>query len=275
MGRPLLVFFALAALLAPAEVSAQGGGAGGSGSGSGGFRAGVFVPMERVEATFSKTVDNTASNTLVPPPRRGTRIQDESSADSWGSGAGVFLGYQVPLGGGGLHVGGRVEAEMHFGAVDGELLGVGESPGRNLLGESWPDRWTFDRKRSYGFTVEIGGSPGALASMDATLYLLGGIRLSQVRLTSRFHGCMLPAGCGAADFVSGTDTRDLDHQVFTFGLGVEKGLGERFGLRIEARHAPYCNERWTAQFPEVGVTVPTVLDAGETGLRLGVVWGGR
>ena len=117
-------------------------------------------------------------------------------------------------------MGGRVDAELHFAAVDGQLQGVGESPGRNLLGESWPDRWTFERKRSYGLTMEVGGSPGALASMDATLYLLGGIRL-------------------------------------------------------EARHTPYCNEQWTALFPEVGVTVPTVLDAGETGLRMGMVWRGR
>ena len=259
-----LAFFALVALMAPAGGSAQGGG----------FRAGVFVPMERVEATFHKTVDNTAPNTLVPPPRRGTVVQDESSADSWGSGAGVFLGYQVPLGGSGVNVGGRVEAELHFGAVDGQLLGVGASPGRNLLGESWPDQWTLERTRSYGFTVEVGGSPGALASMDATLYALGGIRLAQVQLTSRFHGCMSPAGCASpGDLASGTDTRDLNHQVLTFGLGVEKGLGERLALTVEARHSPYCNERWTAQFPEVGVSVPTVLDAGETGLRVGVVWG--
>ena len=252
----------LAPLLVPAGISAQGGG----------LRAGVFVPMERVSATLGKTVDNTAPNTLVPPPRRGTRVMDESSANAWGSGVGVFLGYGAALGGSGFRVGARVDAALHFGAVDGQLAGVGESPGRNLLGESWPDQWTFERKRSYGLTVEIGGSPGALASMDAALYLLGGIRLAQVELTNRFYGCMSPEGCGPSDFVSGTDARDLSHRAFTFGLGLEKGLGERIALRVEASHTPYCNERWTAQFSDVGVTVPTALDAGETGLKVGVVW---
>ena len=93
-----------------------------------------------------------------------------------------------------------VEAALHFAAVDGQMAGVGDSPGRNLLGESWPDQWTFERKRSYGLTLEIGGSPGALASTDATVFLLGGIRLAQVELTNRFNGCMLPAGCGPSDF---------------------------------------------------------------------------
>ncbi|MYF61226.1 MAG: hypothetical protein F4179_06075, partial [Gammaproteobacteria bacterium] len=70
--------FLLAVLLVPGAVSAQ----------SGGFRAGVLVPMERVKATLAKTVDNTAPNTLVPPPRRGTLVMDEGSADTWGSGVG-------------------------------------------------------------------------------------------------------------------------------------------------------------------------------------------
>ena len=268
MGLPgagdVKVFLLLAALVAPGAVSAQGGG----------FRAGVLVPMERVKATLAKTVDNTAPNTLVPPPRRGTLVMDEGSADTWASGVGAFLGYRAPLGGSGFHVGARVDAALHFAAVDGQLTGVGESPGRNLLGESWPEQWTFERKRSYGLTMEIGGSPGALASMDAMLFLLGGIRLAQVELTNRFNGCMLPAGCGPSDFVSGTDTRELNHQAFTFGLGVEKGLGEGLGLRVEVSHTPYCNEQWTTPFREVGVTVPTVLDAGETGLKVGVVWRG-
>ena len=259
-GMMLLV---LAVLLGPGPASAQGG-----------FRAGVLVPMERVRATLAKTVDNTAPNTLVPPPRRGTLVMDEGSADTWGSGVGAFLGYRAPLGGSGFHMGARVDAALHFAAVDGQMAGVGESPGRNQLGESWPDQWTFKRKRSYGLTMEIGGSPGALASMDATLFLLGGIRLAHVELTNRFNGCMSPDGCGPSDFVSGTDTRDLNQQAFTFGFGVEKGLGERLGLRVEASHTPYCDEQWTAQFTEVGVTVPTVLDAGETGIKVGVVWRG-
>ncbi|MCY4646129.1 MAG: hypothetical protein OXE73_04565 [Gammaproteobacteria bacterium] len=259
-----LGFLLLAALLFPVSVSAQGGG----------FRAGVLVPMERVKATLGKTVDNTAPNTLVPPPRRGTLVMDEGSANAWGSGIGGFLGYRAPLGGSGFHMGARVDAALHFAAVDGQLAGVGDSPGRNQLGESWPDQWTFERKRSYGLTLEIGGSPGALASADATVFLLAGIRLAQVQLTNRFSGCMLPAGCGPSDLVSGEDARDLNHQAFTFGLGVEKGLGEGLGLRVEASHTPYCDEQWTAQFTEVGVTVPTVLDAGETGLKVGIVWRG-
>lgn len=264
-----LVFVTLAALLSTSGISAQGD----SGSTrSVGFHFGVVVPVERVGNDFGKTVDNTDPNTLVLPPRRGTRVRDESSASAWRAGAGVSAGYRLPLGGSAYYAGGKVDAAVYFGTVDGQLAGVGESPGRNLLGEVWPDRWTFDRKRSYGFTLEIGGSPGSLAAMNTRLYLLGGIRLVQAELTNHFHGCMSPAGCGPSDFASGMDTRDLNHQAFTFGLGMEKGLGGRLALRVEARHTPYCNEQWTANFPEVRVTVPTVLDAGETGLAVGLAW---
>ena len=55
-----------------------------------------------------------------------------------------------------------------------QLQGVGTSPGRNQLGESWLDQWSLERDRSYGFTLKVGGNPEILKSRGASLYALGG-----------------------------------------------------------------------------------------------------
>ena len=232
------------------------------------FHAGVEIPAERLGVSFDKTVDSSDPATLVPEPRRGRLLQDEDSASAAAAGIGLFGGGRMALGAGGAYLGAEVDLALHGGAVEGRLDGVGESSGRNQLGESWPDPWSFEPGRSYGLTLELGGPQG--------LYALGGIRRMEARFETRFHGCMDPSPCSpeadTPDFVSGTDGRDLDLDGWTAGLGWEKGLQGQVSLRLEARYTRYGDQEWTTPFAEVGVTVPAVLQAGGLGLSSSLAW---
>ena len=256
-GRPVSPALAAALLLASA-VSAQ----------DLGFHAGIEIPAERFGATFEKSVDNTDPATLVPEPRRGQVLRDEDSAAVTASGIGLFGGCRLGLGAGGAYVGAEVDVAFLGGAVDSRLAGVGESSGRNQLGESWPDPWSLEPGRSYGLTLELGGPRG--------LYALGGLRRMEARYETRFHGCMDASPCspeaGTPDFVSGTDGRDLDLAGWTAGLGVERRLQEQISVRLETRYTRYGEEEWTTLFEEVGVTVPAVLQAGGIGLSSSLAW---
>ena len=235
------------------------------------FHAGIAVPLERLDAFFEKTVDNTAANTRVPEPRKGMVFHDEDSANTMAFGVGLSVGCDLPLAGSGLDLGGEVDIALHGGAAEGQLEGVGTSPGRNQLGESWPDHWSLERDRSYGFTLKLGGKPDILRSPGAKLYALAGIRRLEGRFATRFNGCMDPSPCSAGgdpDFVTGTDSRDLELQGWTAGIGMDKMLGQQLALRAEIRYTRYDGEDWTTPFDEVGVTVPASLEAGETGLSL-------
>ena len=54
---------------------------------------GLTVPVERVNASYDKTVDNTqASN-----PRRGQVLQDNDSDDTFAYGIGFLVGHRIPL----------------------------------------------------------------------------------------------------------------------------------------------------------------------------------
>ena len=239
------------------------------------FYVGVQVPVERVNASYDKTVDNTqASN-----PRRGQVFHDNDSDDTFAYGIGFLVGHRIPLltKEDGFYISGELDLAFHGGQAKGQLRGVGDSPGRNQPGESWPDRWSFRKNRSYGFTIKLGGSPGVLRSWDTSVYVLGGIRLIQAQFQNHFRGCLSRVDCTSTDqpeFVAGTGTasRDLDYTAWTYGAGVEKMLSEHLGLRIEARYTQYNSKRWVELFEDVGVRVPTRIDADDVGMLMSLAW---
>ncbi len=240
------------------------------------FYVGVTIPVERLDASYDKTVDNTDPRNNVPPPQRGKVLHDTDSDDTFAYGIGILAGYRLPLTKEhGVYLSGEIDLAFHDGRAQGQLQGVGDSAGRNQPGESWPDRWSFEKDRSYGFTLKLGGSPGVLRSWDTSVYVLGGIRLVQAQFTNYYRGCLATTPCSPnapAEFTSGMDGRDLDYTAWTYGVGVEKMLSDQLGLRVETRHTLYNSTRWVEWFNDVGVSVPTRIDADEVGLLLSLAW---
>ena len=236
-----------------------------------GFYVGVTAPLDYLDVTFEKTVDSTDPNTLVPAPRAGQILQDQSSAKSLTYGIGFVAGYHLPFPGTGFFVSAEFDVELPRGAVDGRLLGVGSSPGRNLLGESWPEQWSYEKKRSYGVTFKLGGSPGPLNFWDLRLYGLAGMRLVEAEFTTHFNGCLNPVPCSAGEFTSGTDSRDQDFKGWVVGAGVEKMLGDHIGFRAEMRRPKSGIEQWTTPFQDVGVTVPASVTTSGTNVSIGLI----
>ena len=237
------------------------------------FYVGVQVPVERVDASYDKTVDNTEANN----PRRGQVFHDNDSDDTFAYGIGFLAGHRIPLltKEDGYYVSAEVDIAFHGGQAKGQLPGKGESPGRNQPGESWPDRWSFEKNRSYGFTIKLGGSPGMLRSWDTSVYVLGGIRLIQAQFQNHYRGCLSDMDCTSTaqpEFVSGTTSRDLDYTAWTYGAGVERMLSEHLGLRVEARYTQYNSKRWVELFSDVGVSVPTRIDADDVGMLMSLAW---
>lgn len=237
------------------------------------FYVGVQVPVERVDASYDKTVDNSEARN----PRSSQVFHDNDSDDTFAYGIGFLVGHRIPLltKEDGFYISGEVDVAFHGGQAKGQLPGKGDSPGRNQPGESWPDRWSFEKNRSYGFTIKLGGSPGVLRSWDASVYVLGGIRLIQAQFQNHYRGCLSDVNCTSTtqpEFVSGTDSRNLDYTAWTYGAGVEKMLSEHLGLRVEARYTQYNSKRWVEYFDTVGISVPTRIDADDVGMLMSLAW---
>ncbi len=238
---------------------------------SGGFYLGLSLPVGSFGATLQKAVDNTAANTLVPEPRRGRVFRDEVTGNGLTYGLGLTAGYRLPIAGDALYVDGEVGARWNGGALEAQFAGVGVSAQRKQLGESWPDVWTVEKPLSYGAVVRVGGRPEGLFARDLSAYLMAGVGFADVRLRTDYDGCFSPEPCAPGDFESGTENLDFDFTAWIAGVGLERRLGERLAVRVEASYTSFVREDWVTPFADVGVTVDSNIDAHEAGLTLSVV----
>ena len=259
----LLGCLVLAAFGAPAGLAGQ---ADESTAGDGGYYLGLALPLGQMSATMQKSVDNTAPNTLVPEPRRGQVFQDEVSGDGLSYGVRLVFGYRLPFSSGAYFLDAAADVAKHGGSVEAQFAGVGVSPERKQLGESWPDRWTLGKETSYGMTLRLGGSPGGLRARGISLHLLAGVRFAGAQFTNYFDGCFTTEPCDPSQFVSGQEDRDMDFTVWKSGIGLEKTLSERVAFRIEASYSVYPREEWVTEFEDVAVTVRSSIEASEVGL---------
>ncbi len=264
----LLGCLVLAAFGASAGLAGQ---ADESTAGDGGYYLGLALPLGQMSATMQKSVDNTAPNTLVPEPRRGQVFEDEVSGDGLSYGVRLVFGYRLPFSSGAYFLDAAADVAKHGGDVEAQFAGVGVSPERKQLGESWPDRWTLGKETSYGMTLRLGGSPGGLRTRGISLHVLAGVRFAGAQFTNYFDGCFTTEPCDPSQFVSGQEGRDMDFTVWKSGIGLEKTLSEHVAFRVEASYSVYAEEDWITEFNDVVVTVRSSMEASEAGLTAGLL----
>ena len=89
------------------------------------FYVDVTVPVERLDTSYKKTVDNTHPSNRVPEPRRGMVFHDGDSDDTFAYGIGLLAGYRLPLTESGFYLSGEVDLAFHGGKTKGQLRGLG------------------------------------------------------------------------------------------------------------------------------------------------------
>ncbi|MCY3625454.1 MAG: outer membrane beta-barrel protein [Candidatus Dadabacteria bacterium] len=238
------------------------------------FYVGVSGGVQYYNIEHAKTVDNTEAPSDFL--QAGKIYSTSDSASKTGFGGGLLVGYRLSLDPNDtLYLGIEVDGQIHDGTVSGTLPGEGKSQGRNQRGEAWPDKWSVDRKNSYGATLVLGANPPSLASLLGTggsIYILGGVRRVNAEFEIDYYGCFVGDRlCGTDEFEGGTDSHDETFNALTFGGGVEKMIGGKTGIRAEARHTLYKKED-RGTFPDSNnIKVPVSLDGNETGFSIKAV----
>lgn len=232
-----------------------------------GFYVGVGGVAERFAASYDKTVVNES-----PSPRAGQVFRDGGAGKDWRFGTGVFLGYGIGLGET-LYLRAEMDAQFQRPSVTGRLAGVGQSPGRNQPGESWPDDWTMAKNRSFGLTLKLGGRPPLLVLPDTSLYVLAGLRRAEADFRLDFYGCLQATDCSDATmFEGGTLAVRRKLAAWTAGVGLDRAIGERLAIQGEARYVRYRPDDWLSFSLRNGVSVPAELGGNEVSAGINVVW---
>ena len=250
-----------------------------------GFYLGLSAAAENLDASFSKTTDNT--HPMNGTPSKGRVFYNRDSDTKTSSGFGIVAGYQGPLHYGSLYWSGEISLAYHSGKARGRLPWIKDSAARAAggdsdpdwpqSGEGWPDFWTFEKDRSHGLSLRLGGQPDFLTAMlgeDSGLYVLAAVHRIKAEFTASYEGCSGDDGCPDgkedASYIGGTDNVDRDYTAWTFGAGVHASVAEQIGLQVEAYHTEYEKEvaGLLDSSQEPHVEIPQVPDARETGLRL-------
>ena len=232
------------------------------------FYVGVPATAERLDVLYEKAVDNTDPRNVSASAGRVFRA-DDSAAGTAGD-VGFLAGYRFPLGPSGIYLSGEADVAFPDGAVRGHSEGAGDSESRRQLGESWPEDWSFERNRSYGFTVRLGA--GIPTGFGMSVYALGGLRRLDATLNADYVGCFSPGLCTAAEeFTSGTFSYDEDFTGWTTGAGLEKRLGNA-AIRGELRYTDYGSAGRVVPYDDLGINVPIGLEAAGIGLLVSLLW---
>lgn len=231
-----------------------------------GFFVGVTVVGSLYDATYDKTVDNTLDNN-ASMLFAGQQLHSEDSGDRMTYDAGVLVGYRGSLGV--LFYGIEGDWMTHRGTVSGHLEGVGTTPLRNQVGENWPEDWELAKDKSYGLTVRVGGE---VPFIDTTAYVLVGVRRVQADFSRSYFGCLLTDTlCEPAQFQTGSEFFDENFNAFSIGAGIEQPFAN-FVIRGELRYVAHGSADQLVLFDDLGVRVPTRLEASEVGLGVSLLW---
>lgn len=259
------------------------------------FQEGVYIGIsaaaEDLDVSVFKTLDNTPDGNMTLS--QGKIFTERDSDTKTASGFGFVLGYQRPLRHGSLYWSGEINLAYHGGKARGRLEGTEDVAARETyndahdpdlpafsvgpqVGESWPERWTFEKDYSYGVTLRLGGRPEFLTSAlgpDAGLYVLAGVHRIETEYVNTSTGCfeVPPARCTSEeDFEASTVRTDRDYTAWTLGMGVQASLAEQIGLQVETYYMDYDSESLVQLdgTEDLRVRAMHELDAEEVGLRM-------
>lgn len=246
-----------------------------------GFYMGLSASAESLDATLFKTTDNTHPMNMSPSSGRIFHVRDSDTQTT--SGFGVLAGYTFHPGNRELYLSAEIDLAYHGGKTRGRLEWIKDSAARERAGsdpdwpqsgESWPDDWTFEKDRSYGLTLRLGGPVDALTPVlgaGSGIYALAGVRRVEAEYVNDYEGCprdddCSPEGRGHVDFLVGQSRTDRTYTVWAVGAGLHKPLGHRVGMQIEAYYAAY--DAVSLLLLDTDKRVVHEVDAKETGLRL-------
>lgn len=229
--------------------------------------SGPYIGVATVAALYSvdyqKGVDSRDPANISANAGQILFSSDSANRVTWDAAA--LIGYRFAFAVANLDI--EVSAVSHRGTASGRLDGEGSSPGRNQLGEVWPEDWTLAKDRSYGLTARLGAPVPAFGS----IYALAGIQRLDAVFRTAYTGCLLASGCTASEYTSGRERHDEHYYALTLGFGLEKRLGP-LSLRGELVYTDHGASERTVPFTDVAVVVPVELATRELGVGAGLVW---
>ena len=212
----------------------------------GGIYYGASATVQQAEVLYKKTVLGRRDGSDDVNSTRSSDTLVEDRPLQWDG----LIGYRLNFGQGMQFMSLQTEISLVGDDISGRLDGSGDSPGRNLLGEAWPEDWRLETSRSIGVIAKYGIQRSLFGTIDFSLYGLFGVRQTRIDFFSSFQGCFLRAGCSVDDLRADTLSVDPEVNLGVAGIGFETGIGSKTALQFEIRYIEDFKSEWVGELTD-------------------------
>ena len=207
-----------------------------------GFFFGASMGLENVETNYEKAFKSNDVNTAVP-------LKDVLAGNSKGGekspySLSAFSGYRFAMREGGLWIAFQTETSIGGDEVAGKVVASETDIDVEALANYSSEDWSYRTLRDKSAVVKIGTMVAPFRMIDFSIYLLGGVRESDVEFSRRLPLCSFLLNCidaQSARQVVDTVKPTLVH--WLAGAGIERSITGKTGIQLETRYSQSSEKR--------------------------------
>ena len=224
-------------------------------SAEGMFYFGSGIGLENFKARYDKRADTDLFPTLS---LSDLVFNDSKGGDGTPYSLNAFTGVRIGLHAKGLWFGIQTETVLKSDVIEGRLAGVGKTTDGYEISNLLEQNWTLRTDRDRSLVARAGTVVSFLGAFDFSPYIVAGLREIEVAFERTIEICGAKLVCQPGEQSTTTmERRNPSLRQIVFGLGIEKFIGEKTSISLEARYSSEDDDTWDESTNDI--TTPSSL----------------
>lgn len=239
-----------------------------SASAEGMFYFGSGIGLENFKARYDKRADTDLFPTLS---LSDLVFSDRDGGDGTPYSLNAFTGIRIGLHAKGLWFGIQTETVLRSDVVEGRLAGVGKTTDGYEISNLLEQKWTLRTDRDRSLVVRAGTVVSFLGMLDFSPYLIAGLREVEVAFERTLEICGAKTICQPGEQgTTATERRTPSLRQMVVGLGIEKFIGEKTSISVEARYFSEDDDSWDESTNDITTPSSLSTDSYDVSLKFSI-----
>ena len=239
-----------------------------SASAEGMFYFGSGIGLENFKARYDKRADTDLFPTLS---LSDLVFSDRDGGDGTPYSLNAFTGIRIGLHKRGLWFGVQTETVLKSDVVEGRLAGVGKTTDGDEISNLLEQSWTLRTDRDRSLVARVGTVVSFLGLLDFSPYVIAGVREVEVAFERTLEICGTKTICQPGEQgTTTTERRTPSLRQMVVGLGIEKFIGEKTSISVEARYSSEDDDNWDESTNDITTPSSLATDSYDVSLKFSI-----
>lgn len=237
-------------------------------SAEGMFYFGSGIGLENFKARYDKRADTDLFPTLS---LSDLVFSDRDGGDGTPYSLNAFTGIRIGMHAKGLWFGIQTETVLRSDVIEGQLAGVGKTRDGYEISNLLEQNWTLRTDRDRSLVLRVGTVVSFLGMLDFSPYVVAGLREIEVAFERSIEICGTKLVCQPGEqSTTTTERRKPTLRQMVFGLGIEKFIGEKTSISLEARYNSEDDDSWEESTNDISTPSSLSTDSYDLALKFSV-----